>query len=314
MPRQIAVLALGALLIADPVASQDDDALHRWGKTTGDALVRFLPNAAPWGFSPDPYPFFSAFANETYQWKGADSLVRKYPSYEVHQTWWFDDAQLSWEMADATKATEAFQQEAATALAEFERLHGAEMKASEKAHQAEMVPLSKQAETLIQQGKYEEVGRVMEKITPFHYAPYESLTASLNKKQQELADRERNLSNRRRKVTFRVYTNRTPLTTAPKFAPKPTGTLAGHPFYRQDEGNMKAGDWDASPVDLAVFLGPPGYQNPPVKIGHRELAVKCIVVWALIESHPDTIKADEASARKVLESMDYNGLSKLIEP
>lgn len=54
--------------------------------------------------------------------------------------------------------------------------------------------------------------------------------------------------------------------------------------------------------------------NPKVKIGHRELVVKSIVVWAWIQSHPDTIKADEVAVRKVLESMDYDGLAKLIEP
>ncbi len=74
------------------------------------------------------------------------------------------------------------------------------------------------------------------------------------------------------------------------------------------------GGWIESLVDLAVFLGPPGYENPKVKIGHRELAVKSIVVWAWIESRPDMIQADEAAAKRVLESVDYNGLAKLIEP
>ena len=67
-------------------------------------------------------------------------------------------------------------------------------------------------------------------------------------------------------------------------------------------------------MHLAVFLGPPGYENPKIRIGHREFAVKTIVVWAWIESHPNTVKADEAAVRKVLESMDYDGLAKLIEP
>jgi len=34
----------------------------------------------------------------------------------------------------------------------------------------------------------------------------------------------------------------------------------------------------------------------------------------LIESLPDKIQADEAAARKVLESINYDGLAKLIAP
>src|ERR1700680_808073 len=98
MQRQFAILAFGALLLANSAAAQDEDAVSRWGQKTGDALVRFLPKAAPWGLSVDPDPLFSAFANETYEYKGANSLVRKYPSYVVHRTWWFDDAELSRQM------------------------------------------------------------------------------------------------------------------------------------------------------------------------------------------------------------------------
>ena len=74
------------------------------------------------------------------------------------------------------------------------------------------------------------------------------------------------------------------------------------------------GGWTETLVDLAVFVGPVGYENPKVKIGHRELTTKCVVVWALIESLPDKIQADEAAARKVLESINYDGLAKLIAP
>jgi hypothetical protein len=314
--RNFAIFALGAVLLTNSAAAQDTDSMSRWGQTTGDALVHFLPNASRWGMTVDPYPLFSAFANETYDYKGANSMVRKYPSYVVHQTWWFDDAGLSRQMADLEKEKAALKQETEKAGEEFFRVHGAELKAFEKAHLKEMETLSSQVAGLTQQGKSEEAQAVLKKIEelPAVYPPYQALTASLDKRQQELTDRERTLTTRRRQVSFRIYTNRTPLTTAPKYAPKPVGTLAGHPFYRQDEGNMKAGDWDTSLVDLAVYVGPPGWENPRVKIGHKELAVKCIVVWAWIESHPDTVKADEAAVRKVLGSMDYDGLAKLIEP
>jgi hypothetical protein len=314
--RNFAIFALGAVLLTNSAAAQDTDSMSRWGQTTGDALVHFLPNASRWGMTVDPYPLFSAFANETYDYKGANSMVRKYPSYVVHQTWWFDDAGLAREMADLEKEKAALKQETEKSGDEFFRAHDAEMKAFEKAHLAEMETLSKQVADLTQQGKTEQADAVLKKLEGLSpvYPPYQALTASLDKRQQELADRERTLTNRKRQVSFRIYTNRTPLTTAPKYAPKPAGTLAGRPFYRQDEGSMKAGNWDSSLVDLAVYVGPPGWENPGVKIGHKELAVKCIVVWAWIESHPITVKADEAAVRKVLESMDYDGLAKLIEP
>ena len=314
--KKLAILAVAALLLTNSAAAQDADAMSRWGQTTGDALIRFLPNATPWGMTVDRDPIFSAFANETYDYKGANSLVRKYPSYVVHQTWWFDDAGLAQQTADLEKEKAALKQEVETAGEEFYRVHGAELKAFQKTRLAEMETLSKQVADLTQQGKSEQAQAVLKKIEelPAVYPPYQALMSSLDKRQQELTDRERTLTNRRRQVNFRIYTNRTPLTTAPKYAPKPAGALAGHPFYRQDEGTLKAGDGDTSLVDLAVYVGPTGWENPRVKIGQKELAVKCIVVWAWIESHPDTIKADEAAVKKVLESIDYNGLAKLIEP
>jgi hypothetical protein len=198
------------------------------------------------------------------------------------------------------------------------KTHGAEMKAAETAHMAEMQKLSKEGADLITQGKTQQGQAVLEKLQklgPFVYPPYQALTESLNKRQNELADRERHLQNRRRQISFQIHTNRTPATTAPAFfGIKPAGTLAGHPFYRQVRGNTNMGGWIETMVDLAVLIAPLGYENPKVKIGRRELAVKSIVVWAWIESRPDTIQADEAAARKVLESVDYNGLAKLIQP
>ena len=316
--RQLGMLAVGVLLLTDSTAAQDADAMSRWGDKTGEALIHFLPNATPGGLSADPYPVFAAFANETYEYKGANSLVRKYPSYVVHQTWFFDDAELSRQMADLKKEKEAFKQEEERALEEFERVHGAELKAFQKAHLAEMDALGNQIADLAKQGKYDEAQAVVKKTETLGtsvYPPYQALTESIDKRQKDIADRERELEGRLRNVSFQIHTNRTPTTTAPRFAPKPAGSLAGHPLYRQDEGNTKmGGDRLESRVDLAVFLAPAGYENPRIRIGHRELAVKSIIVWAWIESRPDTMRADEATVRKILEKMDYDGLAKLIAP
>jgi len=42
--------------------------------------------------------------------------------------------------------------------------------------------------------------------------------------------------------------------------------------------------------------------------------VKCIGVWAWIEAPPETMQADEATIKKVLASVDYDGLPALIQP
>ena len=266
----------------------------------------------------DPSRPFSGPATETYEYKGTNSVVHKYPSYIVHQTWWFNDAELARQTADLKKEKDAFKQESDAALQEFMKAHGAEMKAAETTHLAEMQKLSKEGADLFTQGKTQQGQAVLEKLQklgPFVYPPYQQLTESLNKRQSEIADRERRLQNRRRKVSFQIHANRTPTTTAPAFTlMRPAGTMAGHALYRQVRGDTNMGGWAEAFVDLAVLLAPPGYENPKVKIGHRELVVKSIVVWAWIESRPDTIQADEAAATKVLESVDYNGLAKFIEP
>ena len=230
--RQLVIRGFGAFLLASSSVAQDAEAWSRWGETMGDALVHFLPNASPWGLTVDPYPLFRAFANETYVYKGADSMVHKYPSYIVHQTWWFNDAELSRQTAGLAKEKEAAKQEFEKASDEFFRVHGAEMKALEKAHQAETEALAKQIADLATQGKYDEgqeVVKKLEKLGPFVYPPFQALTESYDKRQKDIEHRERQLANRKRQVSFQMHTNRTPTTTAPRFSLiKPAGTLAGH--------------------------------------------------------------------------------------
>ena len=306
MYKQLMSLAAGALFLLSPAAAQDDDFVSRWGQTTGDALVPFLPNAAPWGFSPDPAPIFNAFANDT---------SHKYIAIVVHKSWWFDDAELSRQMADLEKEKQALKQEQEKATEDFQRDHGKEMQALEKTRVTEMQTLSKQAEDLFRQGKYEEGKAVMGKIKPFQYPPsFESSMAALHKRQQDLTDREGELFRRRRQVSFRIYTNRTPSTTAFAYPAKPIGTLAGRTLYRQSYTIKMGEDYETANSNLAIYLGPSGFQNPHVSLAERQPKVQCIVVWAWIESLPDKIQADEATVKKVLESIDYDGMSKLIEP
>lgn len=311
MPKLITLLTV-ALLLASATA-QTPEAMDRWMKSSGDALMPFLPNASPAGMTVDPAPAFSGPANETYEYKGADSMVHKYPSYVVHQTWWINDSELSRQTAELERDKKKYNDESSRALEEFLKSHDADMKAWNKAQQEAQANLSKQIEALVREGKYDEAGKLADKNKMSPYPPYQALTDSLKKQQDELDSRERKLTGLRRNVEFQIQTNRTPTTTATAFHPKPTGTLAGHPLFRQLRGNPNMGDRIETLVDLAVFLAPPGYENPQTKIGTRELTTKSIVVWAFIESRPDKIEADEASARKVLESINYEGLSRLLK-
>lgn len=197
-------------------------------------------------------------------------------------------------------------------MEEWNKVHGAEYRTLNK----ELMDLAQQ---LAKQGKYLDLSKrgqnsqadaILQKIDAIRPP-----LASFDKRQEVFKEREDLLTGHRRQVSFRIYTNRTPSTTAFAYPAKPMGTLAGHPFYRQDGGTIRmGGDRVESIVNLAVFLGPSGFQNPHANLVDRQLSVKCIVVWAWIESRPDTIQADEATARKVLEKIDYDGLSKMIEP
>lgn len=312
----VAALLLTAFAAAQNQDAQNQDAMIRWGEATLDKIEPFLPDARPLGFTPElpnPAADFKAFANQA---------SRKYMELLVHKNWWFDDADLSRQLEEVRKEEEALKQEFEASSKDFATTHGAEMEARKRSHEAEMEAASKQAQVLFQQGKYAEGKAVIDKIKPLHYpAALESLIASFDTRQEDLAGRERSLLARRRSVSFRIYTNRTPMTTAisrkssaPEYQLRPNGMLSGHPFYRQAQITGLNPRLDQPAIKLAIYLGPMNFQNPPVKLGEADLKVKSIVVWAWIESRPDTVQADEAAVKKVLATMDYDGLAKLIEP
>jgi len=165
----------------------------------------------------------------------------------------------------------------------------------------------------IKEGKYEELSKLGDppkNLGPFVYPPEKAFTDAYNAEQKDRDDQARALESKRRSVEFAIYANRTPTATAPKFHPKPTAILAGHPLWRQDEGKINGPT--TLFLDLAVSLGPPKFEMPQVLIAHKELAVKTIVVWAFLQTRDDTTAADEAVVRKIMEFIDYQGLAKLI--
>jgi hypothetical protein len=309
MCHRTLLLTTLALLFAFRAAPQEQDAMVRWGEVTLDKLEPFLPDPSPLGFSPElpgrPSDF-KAWANDT---------VKLYPALLVHKNWYLPDPKLFRDIEESERDKATFKKEEDAELENFQRTHGEEMKAQQNAYSAQRDALSKRAQALIQQGKYQEAGELMGTLKPFQYPPFDSLMNSLRKRGQELEDREKDLLGQRRSVSFRIYTNRTPTTTAFANPSTPVGTLAGHALYRQERGIMSMGGNNKGAfVNFAIFVGPANFQNAQVKLDERKPQVKCIVIWAWIQSRPDTIQADEAAVKKVLATIDYEGLSKLIEP
>jgi len=304
--------------------------MQRWGEQLGEALARYLPSTDLPGLTLEPTPLFSAFANETYVYKGAQSVVRKYPSYVVHRTWIFSDPELERQEAELEREKkerrEAFQKE----LEQFRLTHAADRAAAEHAYQAEQAKeeqewhdrvkqYTDQMTALLSQGKAQEAAALGAKLGsppahlgPFVYPPEKALEDGYDAEQKKFEERARALSIRHRTVDIAIYANRTPTATAPKFHPKPAGTLAGHPLWRQDEGEYNNPGQHF--LDLAVGLGPPDFHMPQVLIGHKELSVKTIVVWAFLQSTNSLVREDEETMRKVLETIDYDALARMITP
>ena len=290
-----------ALLLLRPTAAQDQAAESRWIEATSANLARFLPDAASAGLTPEEHIFKGA----------ANDSPHKYICVLAHQYWTFNDPELARQIAENKQQYESQAQEYIDSKKQFDKDHKAEIDANEEQVRA----LQKQFGDLVKQGKYKEAGELSEKITALQLKnPSVVFAHSLDKRSAENEERRKSLSGRGRNVNFRLGTNRTLVTAIPGFQLQPSGTLAGRPLYRGQRSIRMTPDQVDAEVSLAIFLGPPGYQNPSVKLGESELAVKSRFVWAWIQSRPDTVQADEAIVRKILEKMDYDRLSRLIKP
>jgi len=301
MHNRLATLIAGALLLLSPVTAQNDNALSQWIEATSEKLAGFLPDAAPEGLIPEQYVFKGA-ANDT---------PHKYICVLAHQDWRFGDPELSRQIDETDRQEKSLNQELLDSVKQFDQDHKAEIDAFEKKLQA----LQNQYEDLMKQGKYKEGQELMQHIADLQQQnPRAVFIHSFDKRSEQIAERKRNLPGLWRTVNFRIGTNRTLVTAIPSFHLQPSGTLAGRSLYREQKIERLTPGHELATVALAIFLGPPGYQNPPANLGERQLKVKCIFVWAWIQSRPDKVQADEALARKILEKINYDGLSKLIEP
>jgi hypothetical protein len=298
--KRLAALATIGLLLLMPAAAQDPAAQSQWIDATCEKLARFLPDATSAGLTPEQYIFKGA----------ANDSPHKYICVLAHRFWQFDDPELSHQIDELKQQEKSLTQQLEDSTKQFEKDHKAEIDAAKKQIQV----LQNQYEELMKQGKYKEGLELADKIADLRtHEPEAVFIHSFDKRSDQIEERRRYLSGRWRTVNFRLGTNRTLVTAIPSFHLQPSGILAGHLLYREQKFDRLTPDHVLATVGLAIFLGPPGYQNPRVKLGESELALKCIFVWAWIESRPDTVQAYEAIVRKILEKMDYEGLSRLIE-
>ena len=115
-----------------------------------------------------------------------------------------------------------------------------------------------------------------------------------------------------RRIEVRIALNaQATLTRGVENAGKPAGTIAGYPVYRFAFDDESYGDVPSG-VRLAVALGPATFKNPTVDPSKMQTEVKTIVVSAAVQSRRETVKADEALIRKLLETVKYDELAKLL--
>jgi hypothetical protein len=283
MYKTIVLLAAAQLMLTGSAWAQQNPV--QWGDATAQKMSHFLPkpgagliSRTPWDRQGDNQVAVSSGGTETQQYQDA----------VAEQLWIFDDPALFQQVAAAQKER-----------ADLDQAHWEDL----KSHLAERNALQKQAFDLLKKGQTKESQALMAKIKAAD-APYEA-------KKKELDDRVSQLQKRGRRLIFAILVNYT-LDNSIGSQAKPVGSLAGHPLY---ESNARASGYSPPEfIGMAVYLGPPGFRNPGAK--NPELKVKCIQVRVEVLSdapHPETLKADQAAARQMLEKVDYPGLAKFLQ-
>ena len=311
----IALVSLG-LAFGGAYAQSDNSALVSWGDTIGHRLLELLPKPAS-GLTAANETVFSAFSYNFIGYKGPKAIAERYPTYVVHQAWVFDEPELERRLATLRADNKARQDEFPRKLEEFQRTHAADKQAAEQAYQQEHAQAVKDMNArmakmneLIKEGKYAEIGKLGDappNMGPFIYKPEQAFVEANEADLRDRDQRLRQLEGTHRRVEFWIYTNRTPLS-SPGRRPKPAGTLAGHPLFREDQGRLTGSELQY--VNLGVLVGPPDVEvsQPP----GTPYAVKAIAVWGMLITRDDVAAGDEERVRRILEAVDYPGLTKLL--
>ena len=265
------------------------DAINVWGETTTGKMAQLLPKSVPGLIRHEPWS--TSGSNEVEKTWGDAVQNWKYLHPRAEQAWWFDDPDLAEKIAGAQKERADVQQQGQKDM---------------KSRMAEIQTLQKQMADLLQQKKYTEASAVADKI--------QSLSAGSDAKSKELDDRIRKLQERGRRLQIEIHGNESLADTLYRTGTQrqPSGTIKGHTIYRATDPHAGAGGGPA--VYLAVYLGPEGFRNPAVEVPSLAAGPKCISVMVQLWTRADTLQADEAVARKMLEAIDYDSLAKLIEP
>ncbi|HKW62804.1 MAG TPA: hypothetical protein VJN89_09690 [Candidatus Acidoferrum sp.] len=288
MYRQLLVIAGGLAVLASSTFAQQDPA-NNWCETTTSKVAAFLPKPAPGLVAHEAW----AANEENKLEKTCGDAVQnwKYLKARAEQSWWFDDSVLTQQIAAAQKDKADAQQQGQKDI---------------QARTAEVQALQKQYVDLVAQHQMTEAQATAEKM--------QKLTSAGDAKVNELDDKIRGLQGRSRMLQIMIHGNEALADAlAPEGQrPQPSGTIKGHSVYRVTSKVL--GGPSAPEVFLAIYLGPEGFRNPAVEVPSVTAGPKCFTVLARVQPRADTVQADEAVARKMLEAIDLDGLAKLIQP
>lgn len=297
MSKHFVLLVAAGLLLSEAAFAQQNRNPN-WGQDTAERLSHFLPGPVKGlvaGMQGDPSTYNQP--DLSHGWgEGFGGNSFGYLPVTALQHWRFDEPEL---LQQAEAAEQRSQNE-------IERQMAA-AKQSQEARADEIQQLQKQINELARAGKYKEMQDASNKLTAL-MMPGGGISDS---KDDNPLRRARSLT-----VVITANESRLPSTgflggNTPGNMMKTAGTAKGHTLYRFEQKREDHGALSAYTV-LAVFLGPEQFHENFV--GKRPVIeqVKCISVRVNVESRPDTTKADEQTARQLLESIDFEDLSKLI--
>lgn len=300
--QQISIWSAAALFFSLVAAyAQPPQSVSAWATTTGDAVARFLPGPAP-GLVPritgDPTNYNEPGVESGYDASATSGPIVGYMPIFIHQNWRYDEPELVQQAAAAQKRGREDAAQQAKNIQEYQKEHAAEIK-----------ELQKQAADLARAGKYQEMQETQEKMM----ALMMPAGSGQNLDAPDPLKRARSVT-----VLITVNESRLPSTgfvggNIPGNMMAPSGTAKGHPAYRYAKHDPDYGELSEQRV-LAVFLGPAQFhESYPPNSGLIAGKAKCISVRVNVRSRPDTADADEKIARQLLETLDYDGLSGLVQ-
>lgn len=134
----------------------------------------------------------------------------------------------------------------------------------------------------------------------------------LERRTRAIEDSTASLERRARRVTFAIRANQPPAPAGMEGRPSTVAPIKGLPVLRYTFDDTS---YEPVPrgIRLEVVIGPADFKNPGVRDESMKTGVKVITVSAGVHTTAADAAADEALLRKLLESVDYEGLKKLLQ-